>query len=438
MLFLLLFAFLSMTTYVNAFNIPGYKLISLASEARYAPSIGKVSTKTLPLTRTVGVTSAAKFKALRQATNSLAKRGDVPLTPERYSIDYVAPIQWGDQIFFVTVDTGSSDTWLVADDFRCIDLRTIQWAPQTTCGFGPTYHNSSTLRRIPNQQFTIRYADTTFATGYMATEDVTLAGIKAVAQEVAVANVSAWTGQNTSSGILGLAFRPITSAFQVEADGTSNNVNYNPIFTTMVASGEIAPIFAITIQRNDTGVMTIGGIPPVLLDSPLASTPMLALDRLEQETAAPLQAYIISISVRLKSVPRNTTRTATKSRPLERRVNQTEFYTFVDSGTTLNFMERDIAEDIALAFEPPGELSGLGQWRVDCDADPPELRIVIGGKQFLIDKRDMIFFGGDGNCYSSVFDSFGTPGILGDAFLRSVVAIFDVGAGMMSFAAHNY
>jgi hypothetical protein len=71
----------------------------------------------------------------------------------------------------------------------------------------------------------------------------------------------------------------------------------------------------------------------------------------------------------------------------------------------------------------------------------------IGNKSFAMDPKDMFLsFSVNGLCASSVtrgFD-FGADAypdgfyVLGDAFLNGVLAVFDVGAGGMWFASHDY
>ena len=38
-----------------------------------------------------------------------------------YNSEYIIPLKIGDQEFHVAVDTGSSDTWVIKNDFICID-----------------------------------------------------------------------------------------------------------------------------------------------------------------------------------------------------------------------------------------------------------------------------------------------------------------------------
>lgn len=80
---------------------------------------------------------------------------------------------------------------------------------------------------------------------------------------------------------------------------------------------------------------------------------------------------------------------------------------------------------------------------MDCDATAPELGIQINGTVLEINALDMILIAGEdeeGNdvCISGIDDggtlASGGPFILGDTFLKNVVAVFDVGAVQLSFA----
>lgn len=68
----------------------------------------------------------------------------------------------------------------------------------------------------------------------------------------------------------------------------------------------------------------------------------------------------------------------------------------------------------------------------------------LGGITLYADPRDLIlppytFPNGtvESSCYTGVQPG-GELSILGDVWLKSVVAVFDVGAAEMRFAAHNY
>lgn len=79
---------------------------------------------------------------------------------------------------------------------------------------------------------------------------------------------------------------------------------------------------------------------------------------------------------------------------------------------------------------------------MDCNATAPNFGVQINGTVFTINPEDMILnqiFGGEvcatGVSISAVDD--GGFNILGEVFLKNVVAIFDVGAGEMRFVARE-
>ena len=121
-------------------------------------------------------------------------------------------------------------------------------------------------------------------------------------------------------------------------------------------------------------------------------------------------------------------------------VNETAPQVLVDSGTTQNYFTKAVADAINAGFNPaPDYEDSTGDYIVQCAAATvPTFGVVIGGKTFMVDSRDMVIDEG-GRCISSVAAT-GTGGssILGHAFLKNVVAVFDVGSQVMRFAPHVY
>lgn len=124
----------------------------------------------------------------------------------------------------------------------------------------------------------------------------------------------------------------------------------------------------------------------------------------------------------------------------------------VDSGTTIIYTPDDIALAINNAFDPPAFYDRYtGEWFVDCDAIAPEVTVQINGTSFSINPADLILnnvspIAGadiDPNEPTPCGSGIGAAGqdglyVLGDVFLRNVLAVFDVGAGEMRFAARDY
>lgn len=113
----------------------------------------------------------------------------------------------------------------------------------------------------------------------MGYETVTVAGIIILQQEVALINYTYWFGDSVTSGLMGLAYPRLTSAFV----GTNSSVNdgdkqipYDPIMTSMIKRGLIEPVFSLALERDsDNGFLALGGLPPVNYTGPFASTPIL-------------------------------------------------------------------------------------------------------------------------------------------------------------------
>ena len=105
----------------------------------------------------------------------------------------------------------------------------------------------------------------------MGLQDVVIAGVTAQNTQVGVINSAFWLGDNVTSGLLGLAFPVLTKAFRGD-----ERLEYDPVVTTMIKQGAIAPVFSLALDRNgDGGFLALGGIPPGNFSSEFASTPIL-------------------------------------------------------------------------------------------------------------------------------------------------------------------
>lgn len=123
------------------------------------------------------------------------------------------------------------------------------------------------------------YADLEFMTGTMGYETVTVAGITVEHQEVALVNYTYWFGDSVTSGLMGLAYSRLTSAFvgtNSSVNDTDKQVPYDPIMTTMIKQGLIEPVFSLALQRDsDNGYLALGGLPSGNYTGPFATTPIL-------------------------------------------------------------------------------------------------------------------------------------------------------------------
>ena len=138
---------------------------------------------------------------------------------------------------------------------------------EAECAFGSPYVETPTFTKIPDQNLNVSYGDGELLTGSMGLEEVGVAGITVLKQEVGVVDYAAWTGDGESSGILGLAYPGLTSAWEgSEQDSSEDSVQeeYEPIFMSMISQGLIQePVFSLAIDRGNGsgGVLTFGGLP---------------------------------------------------------------------------------------------------------------------------------------------------------------------------------
>ena len=84
--------------------------------------------------------------------------------------------------------------------------------------------------------------------------------------EVGPINLAAWPGDGIISGILGLAF-PASPSILLAPMALRARVPTSPVLSTMIADGQFAPLFGLTIPQHysDTttaGLMELDGILP--------------------------------------------------------------------------------------------------------------------------------------------------------------------------------
>lgn len=375
--------------------------------------------------------------------------GNAPITGVEGGLVFLAPIKAGNQSFEVVIDTGSSDTWFVEGNFTCLDPTTSMDIPQDQCEFGPSYSLSSTAHVIADRNFNISYADGEFLNGAMLYENITLAGITVSQQEIGLVDYAAWYGDGTSSGLVGLAYASLTNQYpgtNPAADQSGDYIPYNPLFTTMYTRNQTSAVFSLALQRSGAntasskgGILAIGGIPNIPHDRYFANA-SVAITGVDSASGAPeYQFYTITLdgwafsnssaaqfdvhgTSSAKRVPINTSSTSV----------------IVDSGTSLVYAPEDVTADVAALYNPPATFDeDYGLYIVDCGAVAPVFGVVVDTKVLYVDPVDLVIDEGDGLCVTGVQSDGGGLTILGDVFLRNVLAVFDVGAGEMRFAARE-
>ncbi|KAF2433961.1 acid protease [Tothia fuscella] len=418
---LLSLSILSLLTTSNALALPenhlevrGLQSLQIEKTAAAAPDA--VTNNYLVLEKSnMSSISNAVLSSLQQA-NGLRKRqdGSTPLIPLLGGAEFVSEVTIGSQTVKMIMDTGSSDTWLIKEGFECTDSNR-KAVDESTCNFGPTY--DGTITQIAGQDFQISYGDGEFVTGVFGTQDVEIAGITVQDQQVALGTSAFWNGDGISSGLVGLAYPAITSAFK-----GNTRISYDPLFTSMTKQGLSSSMFSMAIQRGGQtgGFIAFGGLPPVTFDETFAKTPIQVLT---SGGSSQRTFYTITPDALVYTGSAKT---------------QKSQY-IVDSGTTLAYLPTNVAKTLNGLFTPKARLDpSQGAYVVNCNAKAPSLGVKIGGTTFNINPADMVLRDPSGLCISGIQDGGSGPFILGDVFMQNVVAVFDVGAAEMRFAAHDY
>lgn len=407
----------------------------------------------LLLTAVASLTSAALSPLRRHDTRSTPKqRNPAPMASTLDGFWFDVQVQIDDQSFYLLVDTGSSDTWVAKTGYRCISKLNDTELPQDECGWAPTFDEPEGFEYIQNQTFGVKYG-TGISVGKMASANVTLAGITVPGQKVGIVESSTDQGDGLNSGILGLGYPNLTSAHHGldNANDTvsllTNRAVYDPVFVTMYKKGLVdASWYSVAIERPRKNAMTspggwlgLGELPAISHSSDWAVAAVEITEGIPDEYYDDGKPVITLMTLTVDSVTwgrGNTVKASLKT-------NTTKFQAVVDTGNPTNQLPAALATDINGAFTPPGQwCEDLGVYVVDCNATAPQVGVAIDGRTFWHQAEDLVREDAtSGICYSTVSTAAEEDDIslnfLGDAFLRNVVAVFDLGKDEMRFAARE-
>lgn len=356
---------------------------------------------------------------------------------------FLSKVVFGGEQFLVVVDTGSSDPWLARTGFQCYDVYDRSEQEEDYCEFGPVYDPalSPTYSPIANQNFNISYADGEYLTGSLGFETVEMAGITVTNQQFATVDRAAWFGDGLSSGLVGLAYRTLTSAY-AGTTGKGRNIPYDPLFVNMYTNAGIPSIFTFALDRdvNLGGILALGGIPDVPHSPYFATTPILPVGVNSTSGALVYQYYTIDIDGYAFSSDASTQFNPTNSvNPRKKALVGNGTDVIVDSGTSLCYVSDAVAAGVAAAFSPPAEYDDASAaYYVDCNAKAPIFGVSIAKKIFWVNARDMIVNLGQDTCVMGIQPNLGGLNILGDVWMKNVLAVFDIGAEEMRFAARQF
>ncbi|CAH8550786.1 unnamed protein product [Heterobilharzia americana] len=319
------------------------------------------------------------------------------------NIEYYGEIAIGTppQTFHVIFDTGSSDLWVPSEKCNPLDL---------SCQIHHKYDSSQSSTYKPNgEEFSVHYGRGS-ASGFLSSDIIHIGSLTVMDQtfgEVTDQPDSVFV-QFHFDGIMGMSFKAM-----------SKNSGSTPVFINMIEQKLVEePVFAIQLSRNEDGTtggeLTFGGI-----DQECYTGDIIYLDVVDPEQ---WMVHMDGLSISGEEF------CPTGSKAL------------IDTGTALIFGPSDVIDKINtyLGSKPT---SG-NEYFLDCEklSELPPIEIVLSDKTVILQSDDYVvekIANGSHICKSSFigidFPS-GPIWILGDAFLRKVYTVFDVGNRRIGFA----
>lgn len=370
--------------------------------------------------------------------------GSAPIKSVKLGMNDVmmVPVTFGTQELWTSLDTGSADTWVIDAKLKCANTR------RDSCKFGAPYSTKSpTFSALSDQVFSISYADNSHVTGYMGTESVTLGNITVEKQPIAIIDNAKFITDGVTSGLTGLGFPSITNAYPkngttlpVKPSNRPPHIRYNPLFTSMHVKGLVKPFFSIAVPRPNQGLgaLGLGGLPggSIKHTGVFARAPF---EFLAISSAAPPKADAPPPEYRFYAVSASGFKIDGRSSPIETMKAQM----VVDTGSTITMLPEPIVKAYYEAWtgEKPRKDWLTQQYLFTCGkAQPPKFGVTFGGQTIWFDARDVVLVASGNLCTGAIqpVPSSGVGSnalsILGVAFMKNVVAVFDVGAAEMRFA----
>ncbi|ERT03020.1 hypothetical protein HMPREF1624_01324 [Sporothrix schenckii ATCC 58251] len=332
--------------------------------------------------------------------------GNVVAEDQESDVEYICEVSIGTppQKLQLDFDTGSADLWVISTELPASDQKNHS-------AFDPT--KSTSFSQMEGYSWKIQYGDSSSASGDVGSDVVSLGGLGIPKQAIELAKkVSSEFVQSTGDGLLGLAWSSINTV-------TKNNTaspQKTPV-ENLVANNALpkeaqlfTSCFYSSRDNNKESFYTFGFIDQDLVTASGKSVAWANVDNSQGFWEIPSA----SASVGGKTITRS---------------NNTAI---VDTGTSLCLLSDDLIKAVYDAI--PGAQYDSSQQAytipTTITADQlPAFSVAIGDTQFFIQPEDFIYGDAQNGVYYGGFQSRGnlTFDILGDVFLKSIYAIWDVG-----------
>ncbi|KAF8825111.1 hypothetical protein HHX47_DHR7000723 [Lentinula edodes] len=335
-------------------------------------------------------------------------------------LSYYTVIGLGDMNFRVSLDTASSDLWIMASSCSTSACQTVPRYPLT--------YESTTYQSVNENstQFVAEYADGTIAGGFVAKESFHLSNLTVPNQAFALITDSNVTMTDDISGILGLGFPRISTI-------NATSTNSTPFFPSLAQQGLLQyPLFGLSLTRNSTGTLSLGAIDSSVVTnlSNVEWNPVVEFSPFGNESNS---SSYYQWAIPLTSLSVNGTSVALS--PSYPTVTGNHSIAIFDVGTPGIYGPWADVSKLFSTFASARLVNEavVGQWAVPCDS-AITLSFTFGQRNFTLQPTDYIIgetSGDPGLCLAwpialdpspdGIDWQFGTP------FMRTVYTVFSYG-----------
>ncbi|KAL1900719.1 hypothetical protein Cpir12675_000855 [Ceratocystis pirilliformis] len=302
----------------------------------------------------------------------------------------------------VIIDTGSSELWVNPNCGRA-----QSYTQQQQCLNSGYYDMSeSSTSKTSALQSQIQYGIGAVTIRYVS-DSIALPGSDIAVDDIIFGN--AMDSHDMNQGILGLSF------------GQGYNLNY-PTFIDQLVLQNITNIHGFSLAlgtKTDPsgGVLTFGGVDTKKFSGKLHTEPIIP-----PANSGELHRYWIQMS----SVG------VTTDEQLETFPDSSALV-FFDSGATLSYLPTNVVTKLAKSLDATFDRA-RGLYETSCDSSGT-VDFTFGNYTVNVPVSEFLWDMGVGNCYLGVEASNSTY-LLGDSFLRSVYAVFDMDTPAIHFASY--
>lgn len=353
---------------------------------------GPIGTITLPI--------------IHAARPVLDKRAVEVQVENRSDVSYYAQLNIGTppQTVYAQIDTGSFELWVNPD---CSNVASSDRRFCQAIGF---YNpRSSSSAATTDESAMLRYGIGSANVSYFK-DTIALPGAPAMKQvQFGVASASV----DEFSGILGIGA------------GEGVNTDYPNFIDELAAQGVTqtkAFSLALGSKAEEEGVIIFGGVDTAKFQGKLATLPIVPA----RESPDGVARYWVRMKSIALSPPQGKATT----------FSQTDMTVFLDSGSTLTLLPEQVVEEIATGLGSSG-MDSTGFYAINCNLANQKgtIDFAFDGVTISVPYSEVIRQVSASQCYLGMMGSTEFA-LLGDTFLRSAYAVFDLTGNSIHLAQY--